>query len=194
MVVGFGDPDQHHQVLARLAATLPPLFEFEAPVPFVVLQQMLDEANSWGFHCYEKSTYIEDLSDAVIDVITDRLPRKNSPLTVQLFYRLDGAYCDVGDDDTAFGGERSPRYAVFIVGVCPTPELLAAERTWVRAFWDALLPHSAGIGSYVNAMAEQEGERVRAAYGPAKFQRLARIKTSYDPDNIFHRNANIEPG
>ena len=55
-------------------------------------------------------------------------------------------------------------------------------------------PHSAGIGSYVNAMTEQEGERVRAAYGPAKFQRLARIKTSYDPDNIFHRNTNIEPG
>ena len=139
MVVGFGDPDQHHQVLAQLGATLPPLFEFETPVPFVVLQQMLDEANSWGFHCYEKSTYIEDLSDAVIDVITDRLPRKNSLLSVQLFYRLDGAYCDVGDDDTAFGGERSPRYAVFIVGVCPTPELLTAERTWVRAFWDALL-------------------------------------------------------
>ena len=50
-----------------------------------------------------------------------------------------------------------------------------------------------GIGSYVNGMTEFEEDRVRASYGAAKYQRLSRIKAEYDPDNVFHRNANIKP-
>jgi len=183
----------HDRVVNRLALTLPPLFQFASPLPYVGLQQLLDEANAWGSYCYEKGAYIEDLSDGAIEVITRHVPEKSSPLSLQLLYRLDGAYCDVDEDATAFGGERSPRYAVFIVGVCAAPEQLPAERTWVREFWDELQPHSAGIGAYVNSMSEVDVDRVRATYGPEKYRRLARVKATYDPDNCFHRNANIAP-
>ncbi len=193
LVAGFGDPAVHDRVMKRLALTLPPLFHFVSPLPYVGLQQLLDEANAWGSFCYEKGAYIEDLSDGAIEVITRRMPEKNSPLSLQLMYRLDGAYSEVDDDATAFGGERSPRYAVFIVGVCASPELLPAERTWVREFWDDLQPHTAGIGAYVNTMSEPDVDRVRATYGPDKYRRLARVKAAYDPDNVFHRNANITP-
>ena len=166
---------------------------FTTPMPYVALQQILDEANAWGFHTYDKGTYLEDLSDEAIEVVAGHLPRKNSPLSVLLFYRLDGAYSEVGEDDTAFSGGRSPRFAVFIVAVCPTPQLLAADREWARSFWEALRPHSLSAGSYVNAMTEFEDDRVRAAYGPAKYERLAKIKRKYDPQNLFHHNANIQP-
>jgi hypothetical protein len=193
VVTGFGSAEEHHQVLARIREALPPLFEFVTPMPYVALQQMLDESNAWGFHCYDKGTYIEDLSDAAIEVITEQLPRKSSPLSLLLFYRLDEAYSEAGENDSAFSGGRSPRFAVFIIGVCPTPELLVADRAWVRSFWDALRPYTPGIGCYINAMTEFEEDRVRAAYGPAKYERLTKIKDEYDPGNVFHRNVNIKP-
>ena len=193
LVTGFGSAEEHAAVAARIREAVPPLFELVTPMPYVELQQLLDEASAWGMFGYEKSCYVEGLSDDAIAVITDQLPRKSSPQSVLLFYRLDGAYSQVGDDDTAFGGGRSPRYAIFISGLASTPELLVPDRAWVRSFWDALRPHAIGIGSYVNGMAEFEEDRVQASYGAAKYQRLARIKAKYDPDNVFHRNANIKP-
>jgi FAD/FMN-containing dehydrogenase len=193
LVTGFGSAEEHAAVAARIREALPPLFELATPMPYVELQQLLDEAGAWGLFGYDKSCYMEGLSDDAIAVITDQLPRKSSPLSVLLFYRLDGAYSQVGDDDTAFSGGRSPRYAIFISGLASSPELLAADRTWVRSFWDALRPYAIGIGSYVNGMAEFEEDRVRASYGAAKYQRLAKIKAEYDPNNVFHRNANIQP-
>ncbi|RZL71347.1 MAG: FAD-binding oxidoreductase [Rhodococcus sp. (in: high G+C Gram-positive bacteria)] len=193
VITGFGTPQTHHDVLARIRDTLPPLFEFVTPMPYVEVQRLLDESTAWGLYNYDKSCYLEALSDEAIAVVTEQLPQKNSPLSMLLFYRLDEAYCDTGDDDTAFGGGRTPRFATFVVGVCPTPDLLPAERAWVRSLWQALRPHSVGIGAYVNAMSEFEQGQVRATYGPVKYARLAEIKGKYDPDNIFHRNANIEP-
>jgi FAD/FMN-containing dehydrogenase len=99
----------------------------------------------------------------------------------------------VPDNETAFGGSRKARYAFNISAVCPDPALYDGERSWVRSFWQALRPHASGVGSYVNFMSEYEEDRVKAAYGTAKYERLARIKAQYDPDNVFHLNANIKP-
>jgi hypothetical protein len=63
----------------------------------------------------------------------------------------------------------------------------------VRNFWEAKRSHARGTGSYVNFISEGEGEDpVKAAYGD-KYPRLARIKAIWDPDNLFHLNANIKP-
>ena len=83
---------------------MPPLFDLVTPMPYIELQKMLDGANAWGSYCYEKGTYLEELSDEAIEVVTEQVAAKNSPMSVLLFYRLDGAYSQVGDDDTAFSG------------------------------------------------------------------------------------------
>jgi FAD/FMN-containing dehydrogenase len=191
-VSGFGTDEEHDALLNRIRTALPPAFEMVSPMPYVALQQMLDEGNAWGFHCYDKGLYIEDFSDEVISVITEQLPQKVSPLSVVIFYRLDGAYSAVPEDATAFSGGRSPRFAVFIIGVCPAAEMFVPEKQWVRTFWDELNRYGLS-GSYVNALTEAPEDRVRAAYGPEKYARLAQVKRIYDPDNIFHRNANILP-
>jgi hypothetical protein len=193
VVTGFGSAGEHGRVVTRIRAGLPPLWELVTPMPYVALQQMFDEATAWGSYGYSTGTYLEALSDAAIEVIADHMPRKNSPLSVLLFYWLDGAYSEVAEDDTAFSGGRSPRFSVAIAAICPTPELLAADRAWARSFCEALRPLSPGTETYVNTMTECEQDRVRAAYGPAKYERLARIKAAYDPRNLFHRNATVAP-
>jgi len=36
--------------------------------------------------------------------------------------------------------------------------------------------------------------RVREAYPDEIYRRLAEVKATYDPDNAFHHNQNIQPG
>ena len=62
---------------------------------------------------------------------------------------------------------------------------------WARQFFEAATPFASG-GVYVNFLTADEGERVRAAYGP-NHQRLAEIKRRYDGDNLFRSNQNIIP-
>lgn len=194
LLSGFGSARGHAQLVDQVRGSLPPLFDLVTPMPYVELQKLLDEANAWGRYSYEKGTYVSDLSDEVIDVVTGHVPQKGSPLSVLLFYRLDGAYNQVADDETAFSGGRSPRYGTFIIGMTPDTEQLDAERDWVRGTWDALRPHAIGSGDgYINGTTEIQGDRVRGSYGAAKDERLATIKASYDPDNLFHLNANIQP-
>jgi len=58
--------------------------------------------------------------------------------------------------------------------------------------FDRMTPHATG-GVYVNFMPEDETQRVRVgAYGP-NYERLAKLKTKYDPKNLFRHNQNIAP-
>jgi FAD/FMN-containing dehydrogenase len=63
---------------------------------------------------------------------------------------------------------------------------------WTRDFEAAMRPHSTG-GVYVNFLGEEGADRIKAAYGPAKYARLAALKSKYDPTNFFRLNQNIKP-
>jgi hypothetical protein len=192
LVSGFGSEEEHASLLTRIRASVPPLVEFATPMPYVQLQQVIDGGNQWGFFGYEKGVYVEHLTADAIQVIAEQAMHKTSPLSALVLFRMDGAYCDLGDDDTGFGGTRTPRYAVVIMGIASDAQALDPDRAWVRATWEALRPHATGIGFYVNGLEEFSVDRVRATYG-AKYDRLARIKATYDPGNVFHHNANIIP-
>jgi FAD/FMN-containing dehydrogenase len=192
ILVGYGTAAEHAQALVGIREALPPVFEFVAPMPFVALQQMIDEGTAWGQRYYEKATNVAQLSDGVIDVICERLPQRTSPQSQVLVMRLDGAYSAVADDATAFGGTREPQWFVNAEAIAQDAETLAADRAWVRSLCDALQPYRLSAGTYVNTMAEQDEHRIAAAYGP-KLERLSQIKAVYDPGNVFHRNINIKP-
>ncbi len=81
-----------------------------------------------------------------------------------------------------------------MIGVCPTKELLVAERAWVRSFWEALRPYSTSAGSYVNAMSEFEEDRIRTSYGPVKYERLAQDQGAVRPGERLSRQRQHQAG
>ena len=192
LVVGLGDAEAHGEVIAPITSALTPVVQLVTPIPYTALQQMFDESAPWGVHAYEKAVYVEELTDGVIDVILEHQAKKIHPLSFVPIFVLGGAYASADSDASAFGGSRDIGYVINISGTTPEPAGFAAERDWVRNYWSALVEHAAGVGSYVNFMTEYEEDRVRSAYG-SKYARLQAIKASYDPNNIFHLNANITP-
>jgi hypothetical protein len=193
LVATWGSAAEHAELVRPVREQMPGLFDLVTPIAYTDLQTLFDEGNEWGSYAYEKGLYLDDLSDGVIDVLVEHLPRKISPLSFVPAFGLGGAFARVGDDDTAFGGSRATRYAISIAAICADPQLLEADRRWVRGLWEALRPHTGKPAGYVNFMSEIDEDRVRSAYGAAKYDRLAAIKADFDPDNLFHHNANILP-
>jgi FAD/FMN-containing dehydrogenase len=193
LIVDHGDGSAGAWAAGEVRAATRPQFHFDTPMPYTSLQQMFDESSPWGIRGYEKAVYLDELTDPVIDVIARYFPEKASPMSFMPTFVLGGEYARHSDSETAFGGSRSTRYALNIAAVAPDADLLDADRAWARAFWADLVPHAGTVASYVNFMSEFEDDRVMAAYGKEKYERLAQIKAKYDPDNVFHLNANIRP-
>ena len=193
IVTGFGTAEEHAADVATARALLEPTFEMVTPLPYTALQQLLDESAPWGTRAYTKGLYLDELPDDVVDTLAVRLPGRRSPDSKVLVMPLTGGFTDVPDDATAFGGSRSLRYVVAVECGTQDEEIFAHDRQWVRDTWDALRPAAVHDGSYVNLMAEFEGDSLRNTYGAAKFDRLRRIKAVYDPANVFRHNANIPP-
>ena len=78
-----------------------------------------------------------------------------------------------------------------IVGVDPNPANKDEITNWCKDYFDALHPYSAG-GAYVNFMMDEGQERVESSFRD-NYARLARIKSKYDPTNLFRVNQNIRP-
>jgi FAD/FMN-containing dehydrogenase len=193
VIAGFGPKSEHAELAGHIRTQLPPLWDVVTDLPYVGLQKMLDDRAPWGILGYERSLYLDDLGDEVIRAVTEFFPRRHSPQSFMPVFPMQGACTAPSDEETAFGGPRS-RCALFNVTALATEaDLLARDREWARAFCSALTPYAAGLGGYVNFMNDYEDDRVRAAFGPQKYERLSRIKAEYDPHNVFHRNPNIKP-
>ena len=96
----------------------------------------------------------------------------------------------MGENETAFNG-RTAGYTFNITAMTETAEGFDEEREWVRSFWSALAPYHTSV--YVNFLMEEGEDRIRRAYGPAKYERLKALKRRYDPDNFLRLNQNIPP-
>src|SRR5207248_11173103 len=140
---------------------------------------------------YFRSANLAELNDAVIDIVAERAQRMTSPLTAFPIFQLGGAIRRVDDDETAFSG-RDAGHTINLNATTATAAGFDEEREWSRSFWSELTPHHTSV--YVNFLMEEGEDRIRQAYGAARYDRLKALKRTYDPENFFRLNQNIPPG
>ncbi len=186
-----GDPDRTEDVLAVANEPAPPAFHFTAPMPYPALQGMFDDLIPTGYQWYWRGDFFDHIPDAAIDVHLEFGENIPTPLSLMHLYPVDGAAHRVGRDDTAWSYRDAVWSGVF-AGVDPDPANAETIKRWCVGYWEGTHPYSMG-GAYVNFMGQDERqERVRTTYRD-HYDRLARIKRTYDPDNLFHANQNIRP-
>ncbi|MCZ4125388.1 FAD-binding oxidoreductase [Streptomyces sp. H39-S7] len=186
-----GDPDGIEQALAPVNDAGAPAFHFSTPMPYPVLQSMFDELIPKGLQWYWRGDFFNRITDDAIDVHAKYAENLPTALSTMHLYPVDGAAHRVGPDDTAWA-YRDAVWSGVIGGIDPDPANAEAVKEWCVSYWEDLHPHSMG-GGYVNFIGAGESQdRVRATYHD-HYDRLAAIKRTYDPYNLFHANQNIEP-
>jgi hypothetical protein len=140
-----------------------------------------------GRNYHVRSQWLHSLDDGAIGAVVDAYAAATSPFNQILLGRMGGAVARVPADATAFS-RRDAGHMALAVGAWETGPS-EPHTGWVRALSDALAPSASG-GGYVNELGDRPA---RAGYTDAAWERLARIKAAWDPENVFRRNANIPP-
>ncbi len=192
LAVHAGPADEGMAALAPFRELATPLADLSGPQPWVDVQRVFDADYPTGHRYYWKSSRLPALSERTIARLADALtlaPSKHS--TIDLWLN-GGAMSAIPVDGTAFG----TRDAGYLVGVEANWDAAgddAANIAWARAALDSIADESAG-GSYLNfpGFLEDAAALIRSSFGES-YDRLRELKRTYDPDNVFARNQNVQP-
>jgi len=185
------DEEAAAQAMKPLLDAVPaPLLHGPHAMPHAALQSAFDGVYPAGDQWYWRADFVKEIPDAAIEAHAKFGPAMPTWKSTMHLYPIDGAAHDASSSDTAWS-YRDAQWATTYAGVDPDPANADAIREWTVDYFEALHPYSAG-GAYVNMMMDEGQERVRASYRD-NYDRLARVKAEYDPDNVFHVNQNIRP-
>jgi len=185
-----GKPEEGAKAAEPLRHFGRPLGEHLGVQPYEAFQTTFDPLLAPGSRNYWKSHDFAQLTDDAVNVILDFAGRLPSPQSEIFVAQLGGAMGRVAPEATAYR-HRDANFVMNFHGRWDDPSRDGACVAWARDFFRSTAPHATG-GVYVNFMSEDEQDRVHAAYGD-NYERLAQLKSKYDPDNFWRLNHNIQP-
>jgi FAD/FMN-containing dehydrogenase len=186
-----GDEEDAATAMAPLLDNVPePLMHGVQAMPHPALQGAFDGVYPKGDQWYWRADFVTEIPDEAIAEHAKYGAEMPTWKSTMHMYPIDGAAHDVDSTETAWN-YRDANWGSVFAGVDSDPANVDSIRRWSIDYHEALHPYSAG-GAYVNVMMDEGEERVRASYG-ANYERLAQVKATYDPDNLFRVNQNIKP-
>lgn len=181
---------QEFDKLIKPAMDLEPIFAHVGEMPYPSIQTLFDGLMPHGLQWYWRADFFNELGPEVRAKHLNFGSKIPTPLSQMHLYPISGAASRVGATDTPWA-YRDAKYAGVIVGVDPDPVNAEKITSWCKDYWEALHPYSSG-GAYSNFMMDEGQERVKASY-KQNYDRLSKIKRTYDPNNLFRVNQNIKP-
>jgi FAD/FMN-containing dehydrogenase len=192
-----GSVEEGERALTPLRKIGRPILDLSGRGPYIQWQQAFDPFFIPGavypnLYAYWKSLYLHGLDDGLIDDLVGRARDLPSEQCLVAIWQLGGAMARVAENATAFGKRGAP-FLLSYDSCWTDPSQNDQIIAWTRQQVADAEPYSPG-GSYLNfpGVGEDNETLVRAAYG-LNYQRLAQIKRTYDPMNLFRMNQNIRP-
>jgi FAD/FMN-containing dehydrogenase len=191
LVCHTGDPEQAEAELAPIKAFGSPLMVHVGPMPYPVMNTILDDGYPEGLFNYWLSSFTSGFDDGLIDTMIERFAATPSTMNAIVIEHFHGAVTRI--DPTAIPvPHRETGWNLLLPSVWPNPADSEANIAWTRETHAALAPHLQER-RWLNYLGDdQADDAIRNAYGP-NYDRLAQIKRQYDPDNVFRHNHNIRP-
>ncbi|WP_241979134.1 FAD-binding oxidoreductase [Cryobacterium sinapicolor] len=188
--VWLGDPAEGEARWQPYLDVAPVVGAMVQRMPYPEVNTIFGEGLRSGLHAYWKANFLSELSDGAITAYLDFGRMVPTLQTSVHIYPIDGAVQRVGAEETAFA-YRHAKFSPGIACMWDDPADSPANIKWVRDFWTALRPFSEP-GGYINFMDSDDQVRIEDNFR-SNYDRLATIKTKFDPENLFHLNHNIKP-
>jgi FAD/FMN-containing dehydrogenase len=167
-----------------------PVAETLGSQPYLEVQGAHDLVLGWGRRSYLLGTNGHGLRPDAIGALVELVATAPGDGTFSVT-ALRGAIGAVPEDATAYAG-RAAAFDLSADIAWEDPTLDEACRAWPRQAMEAIAADVAP-GRYANGISEADPEVTRTIYGDAKVARLAELKRTWDPANVFHLNHNVEP-
>jgi FAD/FMN-containing dehydrogenase len=190
VAVYTGSLSEGERVLEPLRKFGPPVADLIRAMPYTEVQSMLDSAVPIGDRYYWKSNFVTDLAPGLAGVLRDGATAMPSPQSLILLFEMKGEIRRARKDAMAFD-HRDPNFELSLIAHWTDPGCDDANLQWAREVWSAAQPFVLPA-VYANHMtADESKNRLRAAYGAEKYEKLVTLKAKYDPSNFFRLNHNI---
>jgi FAD/FMN-containing dehydrogenase len=192
LVCYAGSVEEGEEVVRPLKEFGPPEVDLVQPMPYTVVQTLIDPANPPGRRNYWKAENMNELGDEAIDTLVDRAATVPSPFSVVLLEPKGRAISQIGEDETAIGG-RDAAHTLYAFSMWENPAEDDTNIAWARGLMEAMGPFiTPGIS--LNFTSDQGQDKVKDFFGrDGKYERLIALKNKYDPTNLFRLNQNIRP-
>ncbi len=187
-----GSIEEGEEVVRPLKEFGPPEVDLVQPMPYTVVQSLLDPANPPGKRNYWKSENMSELSDEAIDALVEQAATVTSPFTEIVLEPKGRAISRVGEAETAIGG-RDAAHTLYVFTLWENPSEDDTHIAWTREFMEAMDSYTTP-GISLNFTSDQGQDRVKDFFGrDGKYERLTSLKNEYDPTNLFRLNQNVRP-
>ena len=183
-----GDPNKFEKIF-KPVLDREPVFAHVGEMPYPAIQTLFDGLLPPGLQWYWRADFFNELSPEITIQHLKFGSQIPTPLSQMHLYPITGAASRVGATETPWA-YRDAKYAGVYVGVDPDPKNADKITNWCKSYYNALHPYSAG-GAYSNFMMDEGQDRVKASY-KQNYERLVKIKATYDPRNLFRVNQNIK--
>jgi len=177
------------ELIAPFRKVAEPVADLFGPMPYTMMQSLIDPLWGKGIRSYFKATNLARLDDKLIAKLCELHLSAPGPQCEIHVHQMGGAMSRVRADSSSFG-ERTMPFVLNAVTGWHDPSEDKAHTEWARAVIAAASDASTGR-AYTNFLADRDA--ARSSYDDETYARLAELKAEYDPTNVFRLNQNIEP-